>query len=132
MYTLYRNCSNIPVQCNTPFYLASDSLRFSLPFFTKLKITTGLPESVYFYAEIFCLSKSVYMGCLDLPERLELPGRPPKYRKDQRIYRWTIFCTRDQTNLCFNRAFTATIKAQASLCLPYTPTPIHSAISLIP
>ena len=24
-------------------------------------------------------------GCLDLPERLELPERPPKYRKDQRI-----------------------------------------------
>ena len=23
--------------------------------------------------------------CLDLPERLELPERPPKYRKDQRI-----------------------------------------------
>ena len=24
-------------------------------------------------------------GCLDLPKRPELPERPPKYRKDQRI-----------------------------------------------
>ena len=24
-------------------------------------------------------------GCLDLPKRLELPERPPKYWKDQRI-----------------------------------------------
>ena len=63
-------------------------------------------------------------GSLDLPERLKLPERSPKYQKDQRIYNWTILCTRD----CFTRAFTAAIKAWASLRLPHTPTPIHIAV----
>ena len=37
-------------------------------------------------------------GCVYLPERLKLLERPPKYRKDQRIYSWTTLCTRDKTN----------------------------------
>ena len=41
-----------------------------------------------------------------------------KYQKDQRIYSWTILCTRDQTK-SLTRAFTAVIKAQASLRLPH-------------
>ena len=73
-------------------------------------------------------NSSISRGCLDLPERLELPERPPKYRKDQRIYSWTILCTRDQTNLRLTRDFTAAIKVQASLPLPHAPSPIHSAI----
>ena len=52
-------------------------------------------------------------------ETLEIPERPSKYRKDQRIYSLTILCTRDQKNLRFTRVFTAAIKAQGSLRLPY-------------
>ena len=61
------------------------------------------------------------MLCLDLPERRELSEIPPKDQKDKRIYSWTVLCKRDQTNLRFTRAFTAAIKAQASLRLPHAP-----------
>ena len=67
-------------------------------------------------------------GCLDSPERLELSGRLPKYREDQRIYSWIILYTRDQTKLRFTRAFTATIKAQVSLGLLHATSPSHSPI----
>ena len=36
-------------------------------------------------AEIQKAIGEVLQGCLDLPERLKLPERPSKYRKDQRI-----------------------------------------------
>ena len=55
--------------------------------------------------------------------KTRITGKTAEIRKDQRIYSWTIVCTRDQTNLRFTRAFTAAIKAQMSLCLPHAPLP---------